>query len=143
MAGAGSRLRPGNARPDENDAADRRAFLRVELRRNRRRSLVNLDAFDVLRDDVVDVQREGLYTIDPVLGRTITATHLGAVEAQCGLTAISHRNETRARNHAHHVAQVHRVSLLDLVARHEVAKAARAAIVEVGENLPSPRRLLD
>src|SRR5689334_2292041 len=123
MAGAQTRLCPWNSRPDENDAADRRSFLRVELRRNARRALVDLDALDVLRDYVVDVQGVRLHTIDPVLGRTIATPHR-AIESERCLAPVAHRYETRARDRSHHIAQVHGIALFNLFAGHEVAKAA-------------------
>jgi len=46
MAGAACRLRSGNPRPDENDAANRSAFPGVELRRHRGRARVDLDPLD-------------------------------------------------------------------------------------------------
>src|SRR6185503_20109256 len=79
MAGRGNRLqymsRPvgrrgsgaGNARPDQDHATDGRAFLGIELRRHRRGSRIDLDALDILRNDVVDVEAVRLDAVHPVL----------------------------------------------------------------------------
>src|SRR5205823_7155234 len=53
------------------------------------------------------------------------------------------RHQSRAGDQSHHVAQIHRIALLDLLAGKEVAKSARAAIVEVAQYLATPCQFLD
>src|SRR3954463_9935691 len=142
MAGVARRLRAGDSRPDENHAANGSALFRIELRRHGRSARIDLDPLHILWDDVIDVEIPCLHAVHPVLRRAVPRT-LSAAESEGSLSAAANRGETRTRNHAHHVAEVHRIALLDLIARHEVAEAARLAIVEVAQHLASARRLLD
>src|SRR5205085_10031143 len=135
MAGASLRLRSRNARPNHDHAADRRAFPRIELRRNGRRAGVDLDPLNVLRDDVVDVEVPRFDAVDPVLWRTVAIPHLSTAEPKRRLTTATQRDEPRAGDEPHHVAQIHRIALLNLLPRKEVAEPAGTSIVEVAEHL--------
>ena len=75
--------------------------------------------------------------------RTVAIPHLSSAEPKRRLTAATQRHEPRAGDEPHHVAQIHRIALLNLLPRKEVAEPAGTSIVEVAEHLTAAACLLD